>query len=204
MKEKQRKGIKTLHILSIGEILACFGLLVELSFLTEWLNFAALIALVGMIMMLVGVIKLRKVNKFFVVSFIAILTTLVVSIAFGTIDAILQANNVTNYNGTLSTVQTIVSKVISFVYIFGLVRGCALAATGKSKSKFGTHMILVNGGGKFLSITISIISGIFFTDYPVASGVLSIISTIISVIVELYFCVFLYRTYLKAKAKYQD
>ena len=67
MNEKQRKGIKALHILSIGEILACVGLLVELSFLTPWLNISALVALVGVIMMLVGVIKLRKVNFFFVI-----------------------------------------------------------------------------------------------------------------------------------------
>ena len=204
MNEKQRKGIKALHILSIGEILACVGLLVELSFLTPWLNISALVALVGVIMMLVGVIKLRKVNKFFVISFIAILTTLLVSVVIGTIDTVLQFNNITGYNETLSTVQLVISKVISFVYTFGLVRGCALAATGKSKSKFGTHMILVNGGGKFISITISVVTALFLENYPVASGVLALISTIISIVVELYFCVFLYRTYLKAKAKYQD
>ena len=200
MNEKQKRGIKALRVLSIGEILSCFGLLIELSFLTPWLNFAALVAMIGVIMMLVGVILLRKVNKFFVISFIAIVATLFVSIAFGVTDVILQANNVANYNETLSTIQLVISKIISLVYVFGLVRGCALAATGQSKSKFGTHMILVNGGGKFISIALSIISGYILSDNQVASEVLSIISTIISVIVELYFCVFLFRTYLKAKA----
>ncbi len=204
MTEKQRKSIKAFHTVAIGEILACFGLLVELGFLTPWLNFAALVALVGIVVMLVGVIKLRKTNKFFVISFIAVLSTLVVSLAFGVVDAVLQANNLTESKDTINTIQQIISKVISFVYTFGLVRGCALAATGKSKSKFGTHMILVNGGGKVISIALSIISGMFLEGNPVASGVLSIVSTVISVIVELYFCVFLYRTYLKAKAKYSD
>lgn len=201
MEERQRKGLKALHTLAIGEILACTGLLVELGFLTPWFNLAAFFAVVGVITMLVGVIKLRKVNKFFVISFIAILFTLFVGITFSVIETIFLANNITNYSESLSTAQQIISKVISFVYTFGIVRGCALAATGKAKSKFGTHMILVNGGGKFTSIAIKIICGFFLTNYPVADKTLSIIATVISVIVELYFCVFLYRTYLKAKAK---
>ena len=191
MNEKQRKGIKALHTLSVGEIIACSGLLVELSFLTPWLNFAALIAIVGVIMMLVGVIKLRKINKFFLMSFIAILSTLLISIIFAVIDTILHSNNVGNYSETLSTIQKVVSKVISFIYTFGLVRGCALAATGKAKSKFGTHMIRVNGIGKFLAIAITVATAIFLDPaYPIASEILYGVATIISVGIEIYFCVF--------------
>lgn len=204
MNEKQRKGVRALHILSIGEILACTSLLVELAFLTPWLNLFAIVALAGAIVMLVGVIKLRKVNIWFLISFIAILFTLFIGIIFGTVDAVLQATGVADYKETLSTIQSVISKIISFVYTIGIVRGCALAATGKSKSKFGTHMILVNGSGKFISITISVVTALFLAEYPVASGVLSLVATIISVIVELYFCVFLYRTYLKAKTKCYD
>lgn len=200
MDKKQIKKLKAFHTLAIGEILACVGLLVELSFLTLWLNLAALVALVGVFMMLIGVIKLRKVNKFFVISFIAILFTFLTGLIFGILDFALHSKGIEGYENIIDLIQKIFSKVISFFYTFGLVRGCALAATGQAKSKFGTHMILVNGGGKFISIAISVITILFLTPYPVASGVLSIVGTVISVIVELYFCVFLYRTYLKAKA----
>lgn len=196
-KDKNRKAVKALHLLSIGEILICFGLLVQLSFLTEWFNTAALAALVGLILMLIGVIRLRKINFYFKISFFAILIILLAGIGFGLTNYFCAGNE--QVLNVISIIEDIFSKGISIVYTFGILRGCALAATGKSKSKFGTHMLMVNTGGKATAFILNMIVTLFLKNNPTAGGVLSIIATIVSIIVELYFCVFLFRVHRKAK-----
>ena len=198
MDKKKNKAVKALHQLSIGEIFVCSGLLIDLAFLTEWLNILAIFSLVGVFIMLFGVIKLRKINKYFFYAFLSVLGTFILAIVSGALDFVLKDQE--SALTALSTVRTIVTKIISLVYMFGIVRGCALAATGEKKSKFGFHMVLVNFFAKAIAIVLNLVVQIFLKDDPTISGTLTIIATIVTVFAELYFCVYLFRTHRKAKA----
>ena len=105
-----------------------------------------------------------------------------------------------NILSAISTGRTILTKIISLVYMSGIVKGSALAATGEKKSKFGFHMVLVNFFAKTISIILNLVVQFFLKNDPSTAGILTIIATIVSVIAELYFCVYLFRTHRKAKA----
>ena len=193
---KKEKALKALKLLFVGELLVVLGLLGELGALYGPLAMISLIAIVGMVIALVGIIKLRKVNIFFLISCLAIASAL----AVGLISGILAVAGVPeNALSVINDIANILGKGFSFVFVFGIIRGCAKAATGSARGKIATIMSLVNFGGKALAILFTILSGIYEQDAGLARGFV-LASTFSTITVDLAFVCFLYIIYRKAKS----
>ena len=88
-------------------------------------------------------------------------------------------------------------------FIFGIIRGCSKAATGSARSSFATAMTLVNFFGKLLAIVFTILEGVFKDKSSIASQTFAIVSMSLSVFVEIFFVVYTYRAYSKAKKHFE-
>ena len=194
---KKEKAVKALRLLFIGELLVILGLLSELGFIYEPLVFISLISFVGLIISLVGIIKLAKVNYFFLISCISVATSLLIGAVTGTLSAIGISKETLNI---LNSIFNIIGKGLSFIFVFGIIRGCSKAATGSARSKIATVMTLVNFFGKTLAIVFTILAGVYEKSNQTLSNAFVLVSTILTIIVDIYFVYYLFIVYRKAKA----
>lgn len=172
------------------------GLLSALEFIYDPLAIISLLSLVGIIIVLVGIIKLARINKFFFMSFICICFAIFV----GIIESILRVIGISNNSlEVYESITEVISKLVSIVFTFGIIRGCSKASTGKSNSRSAKVMSIVNFAGKFLSITFIILESIYRGENEVAADIFAFISLLAALGAEVFFIVYLYRAYSKAK-----
>ena len=194
--KKQEKALKALKLLLVGEVIIVLGLLGELSYIAPIFGLLALVSLVGMIIALVGIIKLAKVNMFFLISCLALTISLVIGIILGVLTGIKIDSNVLSI---LNTLFGIAGKGLSCLFVFGIIRGCSKAATGSARSKIATVMTLVNFIGKTIAIVFTIIAGVYDKTNKSLSNAFVLVSTISTIVVDLYFVYYLFIVYRKAK-----
>lgn len=190
----KEKALKALKLLFVGELFVVLGLLGELGSIYQPLALISLIAIVGMIIALIGIIKLRKVNIFFLISCLAIAAALAVGILSGVLAVTGIPQNVISI---INDVANIVGKGFSFVFVFGIIRGCAKAATGSARGKIATIMSLINFSGKALAILFAILAGIYEKNEGLANGFV-LASTFSTIAVDLAFVCFLFIICRKA------
>lgn len=172
------------------------GLLCELEFIYDPLALISLLSLVGIIIVLVGIIKLARVNKFFFASFICICFSLFV----GIVESILRVAGASdNSLMTYEAITSVIAKVASIVFTFGIIRGCSKAATGKANSRSAKVMSIVNFIGKAVSIIFIILESIYRDENELAADIFALISLLAALGSEIFFIVYLHRAYKKAK-----
>lgn len=195
--KKKEKALKALKLLLIGEVMIALGLLGELGAIVPMLGLIALISIVGMIVALVGIIKLARVNIFFLISCLALATSLLFGITLGALTAAQLAKDTLDI---VNTLFSIAGKGLSCLFIFGIIRGCSKAATGSARSKIATVMTLVNFFGKALAIVFTILAGVYEKSNQTLSNAFVLVSTILTIIVDIYFVYYLFIVYRKAEA----
>lgn len=202
MKAKlKNKYVNALELLFIGEAIILPSLVIELKFLAPWISLFAFLALVGQITKLVGIFRLRKLNKYFLLAFIAVLLSFLSGIITIVLNILFNEPDYENVKNLIFSIQLILPKAISIIYTYGVLRGCSKAATGNPVSKFGRRMIVSNTICKMSSIALNILAP-FVQKYSVfAANLMLTISFVITLGIEIYFVVYLGLTYSKAKSK---
>ena len=195
--DKKKRAVKALKLLFIGELVISVGLLGELYLLYEPLSMIALVSIVGTIIALVGIAKLGRVNKFFLTACIVITASLVIGVTSGILTVVGLSPEAIN---AIKDFNNIIGKLFSFVFIFCVIRGCSKAATGSARSKIATAMTLVNFFGKGIAIIFTILQSIFDSEDAQLASVFSIVSTVASMFVQVYFVYYIFTAYRKAKA----
>lgn len=195
-KDKKVKAVKALHLLCIGELFTVLGLLSELEFIYDPLALISLLSIVGIIIVLVGIIKLAWVNKFFLASFICICF----AVFIGIVESVLSVAGASNKSlEVYESITNVIAKLISIVFTFGIIRGCSKAATGKANSRSANVMSIVNFAGKAISIIFIVLESIYRDTNEIAADIFALISLLAAIGAEVFFIVYLYRAYKKAK-----
>lgn len=196
-KSKAEKAVKALKLLFVGQLITAFGLLGELGVINQSLYLISLISIVGIIITFVGILKLARVNIFFLISSLCVGFTLLLGIVSGVLIGVnVPQATVESFN----FICNILTKLVSMLFVFGIIRGCAKAATGSASSRFAKTMTYVNFTGKVAAIAFTILHGIYSDIDPVLSETFAIISMSLSIFVELFFVCYTFRAYKKAKA----
>lgn len=192
----REKAVHALKLLFIGEVFIVFGILGELNVIYQPLAFIALFAIVGVIIIFVGIFKLIKLNRYFLISALSIIVALVI----GLVGAIIPFTNPTpEFQKIFAFFETISSKFLSMLLVFGIIRGCAKAATGTIEGLFAKIMINVNFYGKLTALVFSILEIVFRDINLPLSKTFAVISMVLYISVEVFFACFTYLAYKKAK-----
>lgn len=200
IKNNNQRNIKSLLLLFIGEVLTVSGLLCALASLFRPFIFLALLSLAGVIVMLIGVIRLCRVNKFFLIALISFCLTIAVAVT-GFILDFARANN--DAIAKYGSITSVIDKGLSMVFTFGVIRGCSKVATGKANTRFANIMTIANIAGKGVSILFTVLSSLYYEKNPDLANAFVIVTTIVAMGAEVFFIVYLYRAYLKAKKSYE-
>lgn len=196
-KNKKIKIAKGLHLLFIGELFTAFGFLCELRIFYLPLSFISLSAVIGIVINLIGIFKLFRFNKFFLISFCCICFSLAAGIGSAALRFVGSGNDIIS---TFDSIIEIISKILSMAFTFGIIRGCSKAALGKANTRFANVMSIVNFVGKFIAILFIILESLFFKSNDAVIKAFSLCSMFISIGVEIFFVVYVYRAYSMANA----
>lgn len=197
---KKYRIVKSLRTLFIGQLLLIVGVLSELSVLYAPFIYIALFFIAGIIALYIGIIKLARFNKFFLLSAISLFIAIALSVATTIVAFVTFTESIIPH---FDSILNVIIKTFAMLFTFGIIRGCSKEATGSASSKFAKVESIINFSWRTVVLICTILNSYVLKEHPVAVYTLTIISTVISILGEAYFTVYIYRSYRKCKMVYK-